>query len=81
MEGEGEAREETRLSRGLHLRRKGCAFGRRAPSYGEKHATHARTHAGRQARIRDIMNVKLNDAPSRARGASREIAFALFSRL
>lgn len=67
-------RGETMFSRGLHLRRKGCARReRRAPKARTR--KHARTHA----RIRDVMNVKLNDSPPRSREPGR-LRFALFKR-
>jgi len=54
------ARRNGRFSRGLHLRRKGCASRDASPVTEE--CTHVRTHARTYARIRDVMNVKLNDA-------------------
>jgi len=60
------AREETGLSRGLHLRRKGCASGDAPPATRERTRTHVRTHARTHA-FANVMNVKLNDAPPRSR--------------
>lgn len=56
------------FSRGLHLRRKGCARRETRP------IARTRKHAHTHARIRDVMNVKLNDAPPLLARAG-EIAF------